>query len=64
MQKRVFEELSKGKATAKLANALGRSEYTVSNHIKEIFKSFNVNSRASLLAEAARRGILQTGAAL
>jgi DNA-binding CsgD family transcriptional regulator len=37
---------------------LGRSEYTVSNHTKEIFKTFGVKSRAALLAKAARQGLV------
>ena len=57
-QQTVFEELCHGKSTAEIARALGRSEYTVSNHIKEIFKAFGVRSRAALLAKAAREGLL------
>ena len=58
MQQTVFEELCHGKSTAEIARSLGRSEYTISNHIKEIFKAFGVRSRAALLAKAARQGLL------
>jgi DNA-binding CsgD family transcriptional regulator len=57
-QQRVFEEMCQGKSTTQIAGALGRSEWTVSNHIKQIFKAYNVKSRAELLAEAGRRGLL------
>jgi DNA-binding CsgD family transcriptional regulator/tetratricopeptide (TPR) repeat protein len=60
MQKRVFDGICQGKSTAEIARDLGRSEFTVSNHIKQIFKAFNVGSRSSLLAEAVRRGILRS----
>lgn len=58
MQRRVFDEVCKGKSSAQIAETLARSEFTVSNHIKQIFKAFNVGSRAALIAEAARRGML------
>lgn len=59
MQERVFEEVCEGKSTAEIARTLGRSEYTVSNHIKGIFKTFGVRSRSALLAEALRRGMVK-----
>jgi DNA-binding CsgD family transcriptional regulator len=58
MQQVVFEELCSGKSTAEIARSLGRSEYTVSNHTKGIFKAFGVKSRAALLAKAARQGLV------
>jgi len=57
-QKRVFEEVCRGKSTAEIAKTLDRSEYTVNNQLKEIFRAFNVKSRAGLLAEASRRGLM------
>lgn len=57
-QRRVFEELCQGKSNRDIARALGRSRYTINNQVQEIFKAFNVSSRAALMAEAARRGIL------
>lgn len=50
MQQLVFEELCRGLSTAEIAKNLGRSEYTIKNHIKLIFKAFGVKSRAALLA--------------
>jgi DNA-binding CsgD family transcriptional regulator len=58
MQQRVFAELCKGKSTAEIAAEFGRSEYTISNHIKAIFKTMGVKSRSALLAKAARQGTL------
>jgi DNA-binding CsgD family transcriptional regulator len=60
MQQRVFDELCQGKATSEIARSLGRSEWTISNHIKEIFKAFGVKSRSALLAEAVRRGLVKS----
>ena len=60
MQQRVFEELCHGKSTAEIARSLERSEYTVSNHIKEIFKAFDVKSRSALLAKAVRQGMVSS----
>lgn len=55
MQQRVFEELCRGLSTAEIAKNLGRSEYTVKNHIKLIFKAFGVKSRAALIAQVSSR---------
>lgn len=55
MQQRVFEELCRGLSTAEIARNLERSEYTIKNHIKLIFKAFSVKSRAQLIAQVARR---------
>jgi DNA-binding CsgD family transcriptional regulator len=61
MQRRVFDEICQGKSTAEISKALGRSEYTISNHIKAIFRTFGVKSRATLMAEAVRKGYIKTG---
>jgi DNA-binding CsgD family transcriptional regulator len=61
MQRKVFAEVCEGKSTAEIAQALDRSEYTISNHIKQIFKTFEVRSRSALVAEAVRRGLLKSG---
>lgn len=58
MQKRVFDELCQGKSTAEIAQSLERSEYTISNHIKELFKAFDVKSRSALLAKAVKQGLI------
>jgi DNA-binding NarL/FixJ family response regulator len=49
MQKRVYEELRTGKSVAAIADKLGKSVFTIRNHIKTIYKAFGVNSRAELL---------------
>jgi DNA-binding CsgD family transcriptional regulator len=59
MQRRVFEEICEGRSTAEISKLLGRSEYTISNHTKEIFKAFEVRSRSALVAEAVRRGLIR-----
>jgi len=59
MQQRVFEELCQGKPTSEIAQSLQRSEWTISNHIKEIFKAFDVKSRSALLVKAASQGLIK-----
>ncbi len=54
-QRRVFEELMNGRNTAEIAETLGRSAFTIRNHIKAIFKAFDVSSRPALLAKASSR---------
>ena len=51
MQQRVFEQLCRGLSTAEIAKNLDRSEFTIKNHIKLIFKAHKVNSRAALIAK-------------
>jgi DNA-binding CsgD family transcriptional regulator len=58
-QQRVFEELCLGKSTSEIARSLERSEWTISNHIKEIFKTFGVKSRSALLAKAISQGLIK-----
>jgi len=48
----VYRLLLRGNSTAQIAAQLARSEFTVRNHVKAIFKAFNVNSRPELLARA------------
>lgn len=54
MRKRVFDEICLGKSTAEIAQLLGRSKFTISNHIKELFKDFGVKNRSALIAAAVR----------
>jgi DNA-binding CsgD family transcriptional regulator len=61
MQRKVFAEICAGKSTAQIAHSLERSEFTISNHIKQIFKTFEVRSRSALVAEAVRRGLVKSG---
>jgi DNA-binding CsgD family transcriptional regulator len=58
MQERVFNMICEGISTEAIATRLGRSPSTVRNHVKLIFKALGVNSRAALVAKAARDGLL------
>ena len=58
MQERVFNMICEGLSTEAIAARLGRSPSTVRNHVKLIFKALGVNSRAALVAKAARDGRL------
>jgi DNA-binding CsgD family transcriptional regulator len=51
-QRAVFDLLMEGRKTAEIAKALGRSTYTVRNHVKAIFKIFGVSSRPALIVHA------------
>jgi DNA-binding CsgD family transcriptional regulator len=48
----VYRLLMRGLSTAQIAAEQSRSEFTVRNHIKAIFKAIGVNSRPELLARA------------
>lgn len=52
-QQAVYELLARGLSTREIATRLHRSEYTVRNHVKAIFKAVGVRSRAALVAQAA-----------
>ena len=51
-QRAVYELLLRGRSTAEIADEQRRSEFTIRNHIKAIFKAVGVNSRPALLARA------------
>jgi len=51
-QAAVYELLLRGFSTAQIAAEQGRSEFTVRNHIKAIFKALGVKSRPALIARA------------
>jgi DNA-binding CsgD family transcriptional regulator len=51
-QRTVFDLLLEGRGTDEIAATLGRSTFTVRNHIKAIFKAFGVNSRPALIVKA------------
>ena len=53
-QSEVYELLLRGISTREIAKKLSRSEFTVRNHIKAIFKKLEVNSRSALLSSAFR----------
>ena len=57
-ERRVLTELCKGKKAREIADTFDRSFNTINNHTRAIFTAFGVQSRASLVAECARRGIL------
>ncbi len=49
-QRTVLDLIVQGKPTAEIAAELGRSEFTIRNHIKSIFKTIGVNTRPALIA--------------
>jgi DNA-binding NarL/FixJ family response regulator len=51
-QRAVLDLLVEGRGTDEIAAALGRSTFTVRNHIKAIFKAFGVSSRTALIVKA------------
>ncbi len=53
-QRAVFDLLMDGRGTAQIAKELGRSTFTVRNHIKAIFKVFGVTSRPELIVRASQ----------
>ena len=55
-QRAVFDLLVAGRGTAEIAHELGRSTFTVRNHIKAIFKIFGVTSRPALIVKAGQQG--------
>jgi DNA-binding CsgD family transcriptional regulator len=58
-QRGVLDLLLEGRGTDDIAKTLGRSTFTVRNHIKAIFKAYGVSSRAALIVKATR-GTSQT----
>jgi DNA-binding CsgD family transcriptional regulator len=57
-ERRVLAELCKGKKAREIAATFERSFNTINNHTRAIFSAFGVRSRAALVAECARLGIL------
>ena len=57
-ERRVLAELCKGSKAREIADTFDRSFNTINNHTRAIFTAFGVRSRAALVAECARRGIL------
>jgi len=49
-QRRVLELLVEGKSNAEIGKALGRSPYTVRNHIAQLFRTYHVTNRTRLAA--------------
>ncbi len=63
-ERRVLAELCTGKKAREIAAVFDRSFNTINNHTRAIFTAFGVRSRAALVAECARRGILDDVKAL
>lgn len=59
-QFKIFQMICSGMSTEEIAGKLGRSQHTLRNHLKLIFKAYGVKTRAALVAEAARRGQIQS----
>jgi DNA-binding CsgD family transcriptional regulator len=58
-QRKVLDMLCQKMTTAEIAGDLGLSPHTVRNHLKAVFRAYQVNSRAALIAEVAKRGELR-----
>ena len=54
-ERRVYALLCEGLSTAQIAEKLGKSVHTINNQTRRIFAKYNVRSRASLVADQARR---------
>ena len=61
-ERRVVRLICDGKTSKQIAADLGKSEFTIRNQTKRIFKAFGVRTRSALATECARRGIFDTGA--
>ncbi len=54
----VLRELTHGRSTREVAEALHLSEETIRTHLKRIFRKLDVRDRAEAVAEAFRRGLV------
>ena len=54
----VLQEISRGKSTREVAEALFVSEETVKTYLKQIFRKLRVRDRTEAVAEAFRRGLV------
>jgi len=54
MQQRVLEALCSGLTVPQIAQKFGRSQHTIRNHIKPVFKAYGVNNRTALIAKVAQ----------
>ena len=57
-EREVLVLVSKGCRLPELAERLQISRHTVSDHLKNIYRKLNVNSRAEATLEAARLGLI------
>jgi DNA-binding CsgD family transcriptional regulator len=53
-KREVLELLRSGRRNSEIARALGRSPHTVRNQLASLFQTFNVKSRAELVAVLSR----------
>ena len=60
-EREVLVLVSKGCRLPELAERLQISRHTVSDHLKNIYRKLNVNSRAEATLEAARLGLVSAG---
>ncbi len=58
MQRKVLDLLCRKMFTQEIAQFLGLSPHTIRNHLKAVFRAYQVNNRAALIAEIALRGEL------
>src|SRR5580700_49974 len=58
MQSAVTRLVCDGRSTDDIARELNISRYTVSNHLKVVYRKLGVNSRGALVAEALRRKVV------
>jgi tetratricopeptide (TPR) repeat protein len=56
-QRRVLDLLVEGRTTEQIVKITGTRPFTIQNHIKRMLQSFGVPTRASLVAEAVKRGL-------
>lgn len=54
----VLQEVSRGKSTREVAEAIFLSEETVKTYLKQIFRKLGVRDRTEAVAEAFRRGLV------
>ena len=57
----VLREIAKGRANKEVADALGISEYTAKEHLKNILAKLRVSDRTKAVAAAIQRGIIHLG---
>ncbi len=62
MQRKVLDMLCQKMNTKEIAAKLGLSPHTIRNHLKAVFRAYDVNNRTALIAEIAQRGELPANA--
>jgi DNA-binding NarL/FixJ family response regulator len=54
----VLQRVAKGYTLPEIAQQLGLSRHTISDHVKQVYRKLDVSSRAEAALEAARRGLV------